>query len=138
MMDVWEAKRTLMEFGSSEHICNIFKTTYDLSDTETESLWDNYLEFMVVKALCNDRGSDRGTLFSATPLMEKLWRCHILETSHYDRFMKLVEKVNPTMDKIHHSVQPSLSSKEDEIHRRRATAIAYRYVMYQKFFQNTF
>ena len=126
-MDVWEAKRTLMGFDSTEPIFNTFKTKYAISDTEMESLWDNYLEFMVLKALCNDRGSQLGMLFSTTPLMEKLWQCHILETSLYDKFMKLVKEVNPKMGKIHYSCLASLSSIEEQIHRRRATAIAYRY-----------
>ena len=120
-----------MEFEGTEEVCSVFKEIHGLSDSEVESLWDNYLEFMVVKALCHDRGSHKGMLFSATPLVDKLWHCHILETSLYDDFMALVKRVNPTMDKIHHSSRLSLSSEVDKINRRQATAIAYRYVLTQ-------
>ena len=126
MMDAWSAKRTFMEFDGAEHICNVFKKTHFISDTEMEILWDNYLEFMVVKTLSLDRGSHTGMLFSTTPRMDELWHCHILETSLYDDFMVLVKRVNPMLDKIHHSAGLALSSDADKTHRRYATAIAYR------------
>ena len=118
-----------MEFEGTEEVCSVFKEIHGLSDAEVESLWDNYLEFMVVKALCHDRGSREGMLFSATPLVDKLWQCHVLETSLYDDFMALVKRVNPTMDKIHHSSRPSLSTEAEKNNRRKATAIAYRYFL---------
>merc|ERR1712018_604434 len=126
MMDVREAKRTLKEFQGAEHICNVFKKTNFISDSEMEALWDNYLEFMIVKALCQDGGSHKGMLFSTTPIMDDLWHCHILETSLYDDFMVLVKRVNPMMEKIHHSSGLALTPEADKIHRRNATAIAYR------------
>ena len=126
MMDAWSAKRTFMEFQGGEHICNVFKKTHFMSNIEMEILWDNYLEFMVVKTLSLDSGSHTGMLFSTTPRMDELWHCHILETSLYDDFMVLVKKVNPMLDKIHHSSGLALSSEADKIHRRNATAIAYR------------
>ena len=125
-MDVLEAKRTLQEFQGAEHICNVFKKTHLVSDKEMETLWDSYLEFMIVKALCHDGGSHKGMLFSTTPLMDELWHCHILETSLYDDFMVLVNRVNPKVDKIHHSSGLALTPEADKIHRRKATAVAYR------------
>ena len=124
----WEAKRTLMTFKEAAHLKRVFQKTQHVSDSQMEDLWDNYLEFMVVKALCHDRGSDKGMLFSATPLMDELWHCHILETTLYDDFMKLIKTINPMMDKIHHSSGLSLTSEADKNHRRNATAIAYRYL----------
>ena len=128
MMDAWEAKRTLMRFKEAAHLKRVFQKTQHVSDSVMEDLWDNYLEFMVVKALCHDRGSHKGMLFSTTPLMDELWHCHILETSLYDDFMKLIKTINPLMDKIHHSSGLSLTSEADKNHRRNATAIAYRYL----------
>jgi len=126
MMDAWEAKRTLMRFEGADHIKKVFSKTQHLSDSDMEDLWNNYLEFMVVKTLCHDKGSHEGMLFSTTPLMDELWHCHILETSLYDDFMKLIKKVNPLMDKIHHSFGLSLASEVDKTQRRNSTAIAYR------------
>merc|ERR1712039_453146 len=91
-----------------------------------EDLWNNYLEFMVLKTLCHDKGSLEGMLFSTTPLMDDLWHCHILETILYEDFMKLIKKVNPLMDRIHHSFGLSLTSDADKTQRRKSTAIAYR------------
>ena len=129
MMDVRETKRTLKEFQGSEHICDIFKKTHFVSDSEMEVLWDNYLEFMIVMALCHDAGSHdshKGMLFSTTRLMDELWHCLILEMSLYDVFMVLVRQVNPMMDKIHHSSGLALTPEADKIHRRKTTAISYR------------
>ena len=128
MTDAWEAKRTLMRFKGAAHIKKVFSRTQHISDSDMEKLWDNYLEFMVVKTLCHDRGSHEGMLFSTTPLMDELWHCHILETNLYEDFMKLIKKVNPLMDRIHHSFGLSLTSEADKTQRRKSTAIAYRYL----------
>ena len=92
-------------------------------------LWESYLEFMVVKAMCHDEGSENGMLFSTTPLMDQLWHHHILETRLYDDFMKLIREINPRMNKINHSIGMSFTSPESLVHRRIATSIAYRYKM---------
>ena len=121
-----------MRFKEAAYLKTVFQKIQHVSDSEMEDLWDNYLEFMVVKALCHDRGSHKGMLFSTTTLMDELWHCHILESSLYDDFMKLVKRVNPMMDKIHHSSGLSLNSEADKLHRRNSTATAYRYASHFK------
>ena len=37
-------------------VCNVFERRQGLTKQEVDSLWDGYLEFMVIKALGNDVG----------------------------------------------------------------------------------
>ena len=55
-MDAWKAKRTLMGYTNKEAICNVFERRQGVTKQEVDSLWDGYLEFMVIKALGNDVG----------------------------------------------------------------------------------
>ena len=49
------------------------------SDEEAETLWRQYLEFIVVKTHHRDT-SGVGTRFSATPEVDALWHTHLLNT----------------------------------------------------------
>ena len=132
----WGAKGLLKNFHGADHIKMVFKKIHNLTDIQMNLLWESYLEFMVVKAMCHDEGSENGMLFSTTPLMDQLWHHHILETRLYDDFMKLIREINPRMNKINHSIGMSFTSPESLVHRRIATSIAYRYKMciMKKFF----
>ena len=50
-----------------------------LSDKEAETLWRQYLEFIVVKAHHGDT-SGAGMRFSTTPEVDALWHTHLLNT----------------------------------------------------------
>merc|ERR1739848_581110 len=89
-------------------------------------LWENYLEFMVVKTLGLDTGSHTAMKYSTTPLMDELWHTHVLCTLRYMEFMELVKKVNPLVDFLHHTLHLSNSSEVEKEQRREATADAYR------------
>ena len=71
---------------------------------------------------------DHITIYSASPLIDELWHCHVLCTLKYKEFMKLISKVNPLVDFIHHSLELSFSSENEKMKRRQATSEAYKYV----------
>ena len=121
-MDAKEAKVTLQNFSGRDEICEAFTSIQNISYSAMETLWHNYCEFMVLKVLCNDKGSTRGMLLSTSTLMDKLWRYHLAETSLYCQFMKLIKSINPRMDEIHHS--PICTTDENAL-RMRSTRIAY-------------
>ena len=125
-MDVWKAKRVLMGYSGKEDICNVFMKRRGLPRLEVHSLWEGYVEFMVLKVLGNDSGLGNSMRFSTTPLMDELWHCHVLCTQHYRDFMKLVGEVNPLLDFIHHSLLLSSSPESEKLERRAASADAYR------------
>ena len=127
-MDAWKAKRTLVGYANKEAICNVFEMRQGLTKREVESLWDGYLEFMVIKAVGNDAGLGNSMRFSTTPLMDELWHCHVLCTQLYQDFMKLVGEVNPLMNFVHPSLLLSSSTEAEMSERRDATRDAYRYI----------
>ena len=49
-MAAWRAKRILMGYAGKEAICNVFAGRKGLPKQEVDSLWEGYLEFMVIKA----------------------------------------------------------------------------------------
>ena len=121
-MDAIRAKITLKDFSGRDEICEVFKYIHNISDSEMKTLWDNYLEFMVLKVICNDKGSTKGMMLATSSLMDKLWRFHLAETSLYSQFMKLIQSINPRMEEIHHS---PICTKEENALRIRSTRIAY-------------
>ena len=66
--------------------------------------------------------------YSPSSEIDKLWHCHVLCTLKYQQFMEFVNKVNPLVDFIHHSLELSFSSEEEKKQRRKATSEAYGYV----------
>ena len=118
-MDAWKAKKILDGYPGKDAICKVFAERQAMPKQEIESLWEGYLEFMVIKAV----GNDNSMRFSTTPIMDELWRCHVLCTQHYQEFMKLVGEVNPLMNFVHHSL---LLPEDEKSERREATKDAYR------------
>lgn len=126
-MNVENAKRILLHYPFKRDICNIINR----KDTEAkiDSLWNDYVEFMVLKAIGCDTGQDETTRFIASPLIEDLWQSHILCTSNYETFMKLVNQINPLVDFVHHSLDTLFCSHEIKEKRIKDTSEAYRYEM---------
>ena len=125
-MDAKKAKRMLSQYTGKNDICNIFMKKEGISKSKANTLWDNYVEFMVVKALGQDSGSNDGMKFSCSVMIDELWHCHVLCTERYQEFMELIKNVNPLVDFIHHSLKLSFSSEAEKDQRREATAKAYR------------
>ena len=125
-MDVIKAKNILLGYAGKQEICDIFMRKEGISLTELNSLWNSYVEFMVIKTLGNDVGSHNNMIYSASPLIDELWHCHVLCTLKYKEFMELVNKINPLVDFIHHSLELSLDSEAEKMKRRQATSIAYK------------
>ena len=82
-----------MQFEGTEEVCNVFKEIHSLSDAEVESLWDNYLEFMVVSRdgfnyiqVAQQSGMEQatGNIF-ATELSE--WPIEIFFVSAYTDYL---------------------------------------------------
>ena len=126
-MDALKAKKLLRTFTGKDDMCDIFMKKERFSKIEMEKLWDSYLEYMALKALAMDIGSNREMKFSTSSIMDELWHCHILCTENYKSFMQLItDKVNPLVDFIHHSLELSFSSEDEKNKRRQNTAEAYR------------
>ena len=125
-MDASRAKRILEGYSGKDAICNVFAQRQAMPKQEIDSLWEGYLEFMVIKAMGNDTGLCNSMRFSTTPLMDELWHCHVLCTQHYQDFMELVCEVNPLMNFVHHSLLLSSSTEAEKSERREATRDAYR------------
>ena len=47
-----------MGYSGKEAICSVFMERQGILQEEAYSLWDGYLEFMVIKALGNDTGKE--------------------------------------------------------------------------------
>ena len=100
----------------------------NMSTIRMNQIWNDYLDFMIIKTLASDVGSHTEMKYSASPLIDELWHCHVLCTLKYKQFMKLINKVNPLVDFIHHSLELSFSSDDEKMKRRQATINAYKYV----------
>ena len=66
-----KAKQILSGYTGKSDICDIFMKKENLSKTEMDSLWDQYLEFMVIKALGCDSGSHTEMKYSTSVLMDE-------------------------------------------------------------------
>ena len=90
---------------------------------------------MTIKILGYDTGAKNQMKYSTSRIMESLWHSHVLCTERYQQFMVLVNKVNPMVDFIHHSLEMSISSEVTKKKRRENTAMAYRYFYISGSFQ---
>lgn len=126
-MDVKKAKTILSKHHGKSDICDLFMKQQGLKKSRMNSLWDNYLEFMLVKIFGFDQGTGNQMKYSTTKQMDDLWHCHVLCTEYYQDFMELVKEVNPLIEFIHHSMLLELSSEAEKGKRRNATGVAYRY-----------
>ena len=128
-MEIGKAKETLLTYSGKDDICNIFmKKGGNMSTIRMNQIWNDYLDFMIIKTLASDVGSHTEMKYSASPLIDELWHCHVLCTLKYKQFMKLINKVNPLVNFIHHSLELSFSSDDEKMKRRQATINAYKYV----------
>ena len=126
-MDADKAMIILMEYSGKRDVCQIFmKQNLFLTEPEMNTLWKNYLEFMVLKAFHCDLGSHTSMKLSTCELMDDLWHCHVLCTQRYHEFMQLINSINPMVDFIHHSLLLAYSSEDEKNQRREATSEAYR------------
>jgi len=125
-MNAFKAKDILSTYNGKNHICDLFWRKENLSKTAINILWDHYLEFMTIKVLAFDTGVKNQMKYSTSQIMESLWNAHVQCTERYQQFMLLVNKINPMVDFIHHSLEMSISSETSKKKRRYNTAIAYR------------
>ena len=96
-----------------------------LSDKEAETLWRQYLEFIVVKAHHGDT-SGAGMRFSTTPEVDALWHTHLLNTESYHELMALARDINPNLKFIHHCEENALEPEAKKQERRKAAAEAFK------------
>jgi len=96
-----------------------------LSDKEAETLWRQYLEFIVVKAHHGDT-SGTGMRFSTTPEVDALWHTHLLNTESYHELMALASDINPNLKFIHHCEENALEPEAKKQERRKAAAEAFK------------
>jgi len=96
-----------------------------LSDKEAETLWRQYLEFIVVKAHHGDT-SGAGMRFSTTPEVDALWHTHLLNTESYHELMALASDINPNLKFIHHCEENALEPEAKKQERRKAAAEAFK------------
>ena len=71
--------QTLQALTSKEEVLEIHREKHGLSREEAETIWNNYLEFIVIKARHGDT-SGKEMRFSTTPKIDALWHTHLLNT----------------------------------------------------------
>jgi len=108
-------------------ICSTHQEIHRLSDEAMAATLNAYVEFMVVKALAQDTGSEGhgGSRLAASSEVEDLWRTHLLCTEKYSSFMESINKVNPFVDFVHFDPHWVLESEEAREMRTESTRKAY-------------
>ena len=71
--------QTLQALTSKEEVLEIHREKHGLSREEAETIWKNYLEYIVIKAHHGDT-SGKEMRFSTTPKIDALWHTHLLNT----------------------------------------------------------
>ena len=103
-MNAFKAKEILSRFNGKDQICELFTKKQHYLKEKSKKLWDEYIEFMTIKALGSDTGLNNQMKYSTSCEMDELWHYHVLCTELYQEFMVLVNEINPLVDFIHHSM----------------------------------
>eukprot|EP01013_Petalomonas_cantuscygni_P018046 TRINITY_DN3537_c0_g1_i1.p1 TRINITY_DN3537_c0_g1~~TRINITY_DN3537_c0_g1_i1.p1 ORF type:complete len:316 (-),score=27.55 TRINITY_DN3537_c0_g1_i1:811-1758(-) len=93
------------------------------NDISTDAIYDEYMKFMTLKAVCHDL---RATLLSPAEAVDLMWHTHILDTVAYASFCsKLGRAVGVEGPFFIHHRPEGASETSSRAARRHATAIAY-------------
>jgi len=116
--------QTLQALTSKEEVLEIHREKHGLSREEAETVWNNYLEYIVIKAHHGDT-SGKEMRFSTTPKIDALWHTHLLNTESYRELMNLVSDINPNVKFIDHFEGNANDPEAKKEERRRAASVAF-------------
>ena len=103
-MNAFQAKNILRQYNGMMDICYVYKAKY-MPRNDIDIIKNEYLEFIIVKTLGNDDGLNAAEIkFLPSTQIDEFWKCHILCTEEYDKFMLYVNKINPLLDFIHYTL----------------------------------
>merc|ERR1712029_788664 len=97
---------------------------FGLSSARVKTLWEHYLQFMVVKTFANDTGPTMK--YSTSPEVDEMWHTHLLKTASYRELMGLLGEINPLVKFIDHDSDNENDPEENKNERRREAAKAFK------------
>jgi len=118
------AMAKLQSLSSKDIIIKRHRDQFGLSSARVKTLWEHYLQFIVVKTFANDSGPTMK--LSTSPEVDEMWHTHLLKTDSYRELMELVNKINPLVKFIDHNFENENDPEEKKGERRRAAAEAYK------------
>jgi len=107
--------------ASKDRLLELFARETEGEAINKEKVWVDYAKFIALKVLSGDFGA---CLLSPSPMIDRMWHLHILDTKSYSDFCKSI--FPPIGPLIHHDPLGKYSPEDEKNERIANTKSAYR------------